>query len=124
MQAPTKGAKMEYQDNQIEKRTQDMMPVDAYEVAKSGLEHAIEANRAVAIREMEVLSMQADEDEALLQSGNLSDEQFEKVMQDKKEIRYAMTDLSVKHFASNLKLVLGFCAFALFGGMLFKLRVA
>ena len=124
MQAPTKGAKMEYQDNQIEKRTQDMMPVDAYEVAKSGLEHAIEANRAVAIREMEVLSMQADEDEALLQSGNLSDEQFEKVMQDKKEIRYAMTDLSVKHFASNLELVLGFCAFALFGGMLFKLRVA
>ena len=119
-----KGAKMEYQDKQIEKRTQEMMPVDAFEVAKSSLEHAVEANRAVAIRDMEVLSMHANEDEALLQSGKLSDEQFEKVMQDRKEIRHAITDLSVKHFASNLVLVLGFCAFALFGGMLFKLRVA
>ncbi len=115
---------MSSKDPQLSKYMQDTMMTDAYEVAKTALVHAVDSNCSVAMHEMEVLSMHADEDEALLQSGKLTDEQFEKVMQDRKEIRHMMTNLTVKHYTLNLELVLGFCAFALLGETLFRLRAA
>ena len=94
------------------------------DVVRKNVDKAVEANRAVAMRQMEVLSMQADETQALLQSGNLTDEQFDKVMQESEKIRQAMSDTTTKLHKSNFELVVGTCAVLLFGGLFFTLRAA
>lgn len=94
------------------------------DVVRKNVDKAVEANRAVAMRQMEVLSMQADETQALLQSGNLTDEQFDKVMQESEKIRQAMSDTTSKLHKSNFELVVGTCAVLLFGGLFFTLRAA
>lgn len=94
------------------------------DVVRKNVDKAVEANRAVAMRQMEVLSMQVDETQALLQSGNLTDEQFEKVMQESEKIRHAMSDTTTKLHKSNFELVVGSCAVLLFGGLFFTLRAA
>ncbi len=94
------------------------------DVVRKNVDKAVEANRAVAMRQMEVLSMQADETQALLQSGNLTDEQFNKVMQESEKIRQAMSDTTTKLHKSNFELVVGTCAVLLFGGLFFTLRAA
>ena len=99
----------------------DMDRKDLADFAKQSLDKAMDTNHSVAMRQMEVLSMQADETQALLQSGNLTDEQFDKVMQ---EIRQAMSDTTTKLHKSNFELVVGTCAVLLFGGLFFTLRAA
>lgn len=94
------------------------------DVVRKNVDKAVEANRAVAMRQIEVLSMQADETQALLQSGNLTDEQFDKVMQESEKIRQAMSDTTTKLHKSNFELVVGTCAVLLFGGLFFTLRAA
>lgn len=94
------------------------------DVVRKNVDKAVEANRAVAMRQMEVLSMQADETQALLQSDNLTDEQFDKVMQESEKIRQAMSDTTTKLHKSNFELVVGTCAVLLFGGLFFTLRTA
>lgn len=94
------------------------------DVVRKNVDKAVEANCAVAMRQMEVLSMQADETQALLQSGNLTDEQFDKVMQESEKIRQAMSDTTSKLHKSNFELVVGTCAVLLFGGLFFTLRAA
>lgn len=94
------------------------------DVVRKNVDKAVEANRAVAMRQMEVLSMQADETQALLQSGNLTDEQFDKVMQESEKIRQAMSDTTTKLHKSNFELVVGTCVVLLFGGLFFTLRAA
>ena len=79
---------------------------------------------SVAMRQMKVLSMQADETQALLQSGNLTDEQFDKVMQESEKIRQAMSDTTTKLHKSNFELVVSTCAVLFFGGLFFTLRAA
>lgn len=64
-----------YEDNDMDYR-------DFADFARQSLDGAMDANRSIAMRQMEVLNMQADETQALLQSGNLTNEQFDKVMQD------------------------------------------
>lgn len=64
-----------YEDNDMDRK-------DLADFAKQSLDRAMDTNHSVAMRQMEVLSMQADETQALLQSGNLTDEQFDKVMQE------------------------------------------
>lgn len=94
------------------------------DVVRKNVDKAVEANRAVAMRQMEVLSMQADETQALLQSDNLTDEQFDKVMQESEKIRQAMSDTTTKLHKSNFELVVGTCAVLLFGDLFFTLRTA
>lgn len=93
-------------------------------MVEQGIGKTINANRTVAMRHMEVLSMQADETEALLQSGKLSDEQFARVMQEKAEIRQSMTNLTKSLFSSNLELIFGCCLLLLGGGAFYRMRLA
>lgn len=97
---------------------------DFLDFAKEHLDKAMDSNHSVAMRHMEVLSMQADETQALLQSGNLTDEQFDKAMQESEKIRQAMTDTTVNLHKSNFELVVGTCAVLLFGGLFLTLRAA
>jgi flagellar biosynthesis component FlhA len=97
---------------------------DLVQMARQGINKAIEANETVAKHQMEVLSMQAHETQALLQDGNLSEEQFERVMRESERLRQSMAEASTRLYVSNFELVLGACAILVFGGALFKLRVA
>lgn len=102
----------------------DMDRKNLADFAKQSLDKAMDTNYSVAMRQMEVLSMQADETQALLQSGNLTDEQFDKAMQESEKIRQAMSDTTTKLHRSNFELVVGTCAVLLFGGLFFTLRAA
>lgn len=106
-----------YEDNGMGRK-------DFADFAKQSLDRAMETNHSVAMRQMEVLSMQADETQALLQSGNLTDEQFDRVMQESEKIRQAMSDTTMKLHKSNFELVVGTCAVLFFGGLFFTLRAA
>ena len=106
-----------YEDNDMDRK-------DLADFAKQSLDRAMDTNHSVAMRQMEVLSMQADETQALLQSGNLTDEQFDKVMQESEKIRQVMSDTTTKLHKSNFELVVGTCAVLLFGGLFFTLRAA
>ena len=105
-----------YEDNDMDCR-------DLADFARQSLDRAMDANRSIAMRQMEVLNMQADETQALLQSGNLTNEQFDKVMQSEK-IRQAISDTTTKQNRSNFELVVGTCAVLFFGGLFFTLRAA
>lgn len=97
---------------------------DLFDFAKQNLDKAMESNYSVAVRQMEVLSIQADETQALLQSGNLTDEQFDKAMQESEKIRQAMFGTTTKLHKSNFELVVGTCAVLLVGGLLLTLHAA
>lgn len=102
-----------YEDNDMDYR-------DLADFARQSLDRAMGANRSIAMRQMEVLSMQADETQALLQSGNLTNEQFDKVMQESEKIRQAMSDTTTKQYRSNFELVVGTCAVLFFGGLFLR----
>ena len=104
-----------YEDNDMDYR-------DLADFARQSLDRAMDANRSIAMRQMEVLSMQADETQALLQSGNLTNEQFDKVMQESEKIRQAMSDTTTKQYRSNFELVVGTCAVLFFGGRFYAPR--
>lgn len=106
-----------YEDNDMDYR-------DLADFARQSLDRAMDANRSIVMRQMEVLNMQADETQALLQSGNLTDEQFDKVMQESEKIRQAMSDTTTKLHKSNFELVVSTCAVLFFGGLFFTLRAA
>lgn len=106
-----------YEDNDMDYR-------DLADFARQSLDRAMDANRSIAMHQMEVLNMQADETQALLQSGNLTNEQFDKVMQESEKIRQAMSDTTTKQNRSNFELVVGTCAVLFFGGLFFTLRAA
>ena len=106
-----------YEDNDMDYR-------DLADFARQSLDRAMDANRSIVMRQMEVLNMQADETQALLQSGNLTNEQFDKVMQESEKIRQAMSDTTTKQHWSNFELVVGTCAVLFFGGLFFTLRAA
>ncbi len=97
---------------------------DLLDFAKQNLDKAMEINHSIAVRQMEVLSMQANETQALLQSGNLTDEQFDKAMQESEKIRQAMFGITTKLHKSNFELVMGACAVLLVGGLFITLRAA
>ncbi len=115
---------MDNQNKHISKYEHDIVPTDAYGVVKSGLERAVEANSSVALRQMEVLSMQADETEALLESGNLSDKQFKLVLKESRRIRRSMAKASRGMYVANFLLVAGFCVLLFGGGAYLRLRAA
>ena len=98
-----------YEDNDMDYR-------DSADFARQSLDRAMDANRSIAMRQMEVLSMQADE----TQSGNLTNEQFDKVMQESEKIRQAMSDTTTKQYRSNFELVVGTCAVLFFGGLFLR----
>ena len=106
-----------YEDNDMDYR-------DLADFARRSLDRAMDASHSIAMRQMEVLNMQADETQALLQSGNLTNEQFDKVMQESEKIRQAMSDTATKQYGSNFELVVGTCAVLFFGGLFFTLRAA
>lgn len=106
-----------YEDNDMDYR-------DLADFARQSLDRAMDANRSIVMRQMEVLNMQADETQALLQSGNLTNEQFDKVMQESEKIRQAMSDTTTKQYRSNFELGVGTCAVLFFGGLFFTLRAA
>ena len=106
-----------YEDNDMDYR-------DLADFARQSLDRAMDANRSIVMRQMEVLNMQADETQALLQSGNLTNEQFDKVMQESEKIRQAISDTTTKQNRSNFELVVGTCAVLFFGGLFFTLRAA
>lgn len=97
---------------------------DIARVVRQSVDSAIEANRSVVMRQMEVLSMQADETQVLLQSGNLSDEQFDKALEESEKIRQAMSNTTMNLHMSNFELVVGACAVLLVGGLFIGLRAA
>lgn len=67
----------------------------------------IDGNNEIDMKHMQALSVQLDETEALLQGGNLSEEQFNQVYQGREAIRQAMADLSHSHASSNIELMAG-----------------
>ena len=114
---PTDTLVPHYEDNDMDRK-------DLADFAKQSMDKAMDTNHSVAMRQMEVLSMQTDETQALLQSGNLTDEQFDKVMQESEKIRQAMSDTTTKLHKSNFELVVSTCAVLFFGGLFFTLRAA
>lgn len=78
-----------------------------FDFVKDCILKAIDGNNEIDMKHMQALSVQLDETEALLQSGNLSEEQFNQVYQGREAIRQAMADLSHSHASSNFELMAG-----------------
>ena len=81
----------------------------------------MDANRSIAMRQMEVLSHASRRDAGPdCRAANLTNEQFDKVMQESEKIRQAMSDTTTKQYRSNFELVVGTCAVLFFGGLFLR----
>ncbi|WP_165252824.1 hypothetical protein [Adlercreutzia sp. ZJ304] len=92
--------------------------------AKQSLSKVMDINHSIAMRQIEVLSMQTDETQTLLQSGNLTDEQFDKALEESEKIRQTMSDTTMNLNKSNFELVVGTCVISLIGSLYIGLRAA
>ena len=94
----------EYPDN---KRRYELMRADSLDMAKSVLGKALDANQAIAMRQLDVYSMQADEAEAAALSDSLDESQKIAAVKRSYAIRADMNHQVQRHTALNTLIAFG-----------------
>ncbi|MCI6273103.1 MAG: hypothetical protein MR611_00350 [Coriobacteriaceae bacterium] len=95
-------------DYPSKKHNHEIIRTDFLNTAKEVLGKAQDANQAIALRQMDVMAMQADEAEAAILSDNLDDTQKHAAVERSYAIRADMNYQAQRHTALNYLFAFGF----------------